>query len=41
MDKNINLDINTYSVKELENLFKITQPYTEQEIFNKKKSFRK
>ena len=37
MDKNINLDINTYSVKELENLFKIAQPYTELEINNKKK----
>lgn len=35
MDK-VNLDINTYTLTELENLFKLLKPYNEQDILNKK-----
>lgn len=35
MDK-VNLDINTYTLTELENLFKLLKPYDEQDILNKK-----
>lgn len=37
MDK-INLDINTYSLTELENLFKLNKPYNEENILSKKKN---
>ena len=40
MDK-VNLDINTYTLTELENLLKVIKPYNEEEILNKKKKFRK
>ena len=36
MDK-VNLDINTYTLTELENLFKLVKPYSEEDILNKKK----
>lgn len=35
MDK-VNLDINTYTLTELENLFKLIKPYNEEDILNKK-----
>ena len=35
MDK-VNLDINTYTLTELENLLKLLKPYNEQDILNKK-----
>jgi len=35
MDK-VNLDINTYTLIELENLLKLTNPYNEEDILNKK-----
>jgi len=35
---NINLDINTYSIQELEKLYKLITPYTEEDIFIKKKN---
>lgn len=35
MDK-VNLDINTYTLTELENLLKLIKPYNEQDILNKK-----
>ncbi len=34
---NINLDINTYSTEELENLLKLKTPYSKEDIFEKKK----
>ena len=37
MDK-VNLDINTYTLTELENLLKVIKPYNEEEILNKKKN---
>ena len=33
---NINLDINTYSINEMENLLKLKHPYIEEDIFNAK-----
>ena len=35
MDK-VNLDINTYTLTELENLLKLIKPYNEEDILNKK-----
>ena len=35
MDK-VNLNINTYTLTELENLLKLIKPYNEQDILNKK-----
>ena len=37
MDK-VNLDINTYTLTELENLLKLQKPYNQQDIENKKKN---
>jgi hypothetical protein len=37
MDK-VNLNINTYTLKELENLLKLIKPYNEEDILNKKNS---
>ena len=33
---NINLDINTYNINEMENLLKLKHPYTEEDLFNAK-----
>ena len=33
----MNLDINTYTIDELENLFKLKPPYTKENVYNKKK----
>ena len=38
---NINLDLNTYTIKELETLLKLNQGYTEQEIILKKENLQK
>tara|TARA_B100001175_G_scaffold317168_1_gene333133 strand:- start:1209 stop:2654 length:1446 start_codon:yes stop_codon:yes gene_type:complete len=40
MDK-VNLDINTYTLTELENLLKLQKPYNQQDIENKKKKLEK
>lgn len=37
MDK-VNLDLNTYTLTELENLLKLIKPYNEEDILNKKKN---
>ena len=37
MDK-VNLDINTYTLTELHNLLKLTKPYNQEDILNKKKN---
>ena len=34
---NINLDINTYSINEMENLLKLKHPYIQEDVFNSKK----
>ena len=33
---NINLDINTYNINEMENLLKLKHPYIEEDLFNAK-----
>ncbi len=38
---NINLDLNTYTIKELENLLKLNEGYTEQDIISKKDNLQK